>query len=83
MQDLLNANIHEFVAPSKCANQNEKAFLKTQLLHNKNFVTMLLYSGSIHGWRAKNFHERCDGKGPTLSLFKVLDGPCIGGYTKA
>jgi hypothetical protein len=32
---------------------------------------------------AKDFHSRCDNKGPTISLFKILDGDCIGGYTKA
>jgi hypothetical protein len=31
----------------------------------------------------KDFHSRCDNKGPTISLFKILDGDCIGGYTKA
>ena len=32
---------------------------------------------------AKDFHKRCDNKGPTISLFKIKDGDCIGGYTKA
>jgi hypothetical protein len=54
-----------------------------KLLGNKRFVTILLYSGSIHGWNAIDFHSRCDDKGPTISLFKVKDGDCIGGYTKA
>ena len=31
----------------------------------------------------KDFHSRCDKKGPTISLFKVKDGDCIGGFTKA
>lgn len=31
----------------------------------------------------ENFHEKCRGKGPSLSLFKVKHGPCVGGYTKA
>ena len=31
----------------------------------------------------KDFHERCDDKGPTISLLKIKDGDCIGGYTKA
>ncbi len=41
----------------------------------------MLYRGSLHGWNAKDFHDRCDNKGPTISLFKVKDGDCIGGYT--
>ena len=30
-----------------------------------------------------DFHSRCDNKGPTVSLFKIVDGDCVGGYTKA
>ncbi len=43
----------------------------------------MLYRGSDHGWRFKYFHSQCDMKGPTISLFKIKDGDCIGGYTKA
>jgi hypothetical protein len=31
---------------------------------------------------AKNFHDHCDKKGPTISLFKINDGDCIGGFSK-
>jgi hypothetical protein len=31
---------------------------------------------------AKDFHSRCDNKGPTISLFKIKDGDCVGGYAK-
>ena len=32
---------------------------------------------------AKDFHSRSDKKGrPTISLFKMKDGDCIGGYTE-
>lgn len=53
------------------------------LLGNKLLVTSLLYSGSLHGWKFFDFHTRCDGKRPTISLFKIKDGDCIGGYTNA
>jgi hypothetical protein len=49
----------------------------------KRLVTFLLYSGSLHGWNYIDFHSRCDNKGATISLFKVKDGDCIGGFTKA
>ena len=29
----------------------------------------------------EDFHKRCDMKGPTLTLMRVKDGPCIGGFT--
>jgi hypothetical protein len=49
------------------------------LLGNKK--ANLLYNGSAHGWLAKDFHSRSDNKGPTISLFKIKNGDCIGGYT--
>jgi hypothetical protein len=53
------------------------------LLGNKKLVTTLLFSGSEHGWKEKDFHSRCDNKGPTICLYKIKDGDCIGGFTKA
>ena len=44
----------------------------------------MLYRGSRDGFTYKAFHDRCDGKGPTISLFKLKhNGDCIGGYTSA
>ena len=43
----------------------------------------LLYRGSIHGWYYKDFHDNCDNKGPTISLFQIKEGDCVGGFTKA
>ena len=44
-------------------------------------ITTLLYSGHLHGWNYKDFHDRCDSKGRTVSLFQIEQGDCIGGYT--
>jgi hypothetical protein len=52
-----------------------------KLLGKKAVKTTLLYSGHLHGWYAKNFHNRCDKKGATLNLFQIKDGDCVGGYT--
>jgi hypothetical protein len=52
------------------------------LLGAKRFVTTLLYSGSLHGWNSIDFHSRCDNKDSTVSLFKIKDGDCIGGFTE-
>ena len=54
-----------------------------KLLGNKRFVTALLFRGSEHGWMGDDFHSRCDKKGSTISLFKIKDGDCIGGFTNA
>ena len=81
--EILASIIKEFLVDSKCATEDqEKAYLH-ELLGNKKLVTTLLYRGSDHGWMFKDFHDRCDNKGPTVSLFKVKGGNCVGGYTKA
>lgn len=41
----------------------------------------LLYSGQRDGWKANDFHQRCDGRSPTLTLFKSSKNYRFGGYT--
>ena len=66
----------------------EKAYLH-KLLNKRKFVMTLLYRGSRDGWNCADFHSRCDGKSPTITLFKVKKNGwfkkdhCIGGYTEA
>jgi hypothetical protein len=66
-----------------CATEKQQKEYLRKLLGNKIFVTVLLFRGSEHGWKVRDFHSRCDNKGPTISLFKIKDGDCIGGFTKA
>jgi hypothetical protein len=68
---------------SLCAIEKQQKEYLMKLLKNKKLVTALLFRGSEHGWRPKDFHSRCDNKGPTISLFKIKDGDCIGGFTNA
>ncbi len=75
--------IDNFLDNSKCATENKQKEYLRKLLGNKRFVTYMLYRGSDHGWYPEDFHDRCDNKGPTISLFKIEDGDVIGGYTKA
>ena len=75
--------INDFLPSSKCATEKQQREYLHKLLGNKRFVTILLFCGSIHGWKYIDFHRCCDKKGPTISLFKIKDGDCIGGYTKA
>ena len=78
----MTANIEHLLQNSMCTSKiNEKLYLLK--LFDYKIVTTLLYRGSKHGWKSKDFHSRCDGKGPTISLFKLKNGDCIGGYTKA
>jgi hypothetical protein len=71
----------EILPLSKCTNKSqEKAYLKL-IMGNRTFETFLLYRGSRDGWTGKDFHSRCDDKGATLTLYKIKDGSCFGGYT--
>ncbi len=60
----------------------EKTFL-VEMMPIKEFDTVLKYRGSRDGWMNRDFHYRCDNLGPTLTLFKLLSGDCIGGFTSA
>lgn len=73
----------EILDKSKCIHDpKKKAFLK-KIIGNNAFETYLLYRGSRDGWMAEDFHKRSDRKGPTISLFKIENGGCIGGFTSA
>ena len=72
-----------FLMNSTCTSKKEEKIYLLSLFGNKRLITTLIYRGSIHGWKFKDFHTRCGNKGPTISLFKVKDGDCIGGYTNA
>ena len=40
-----------------------------------------LYKASIDGWAPKDFHDRCDNKGPTLVIMKSKVGKVFGGFS--
>uniref|UniRef100_A0A671VAG5 Interferon-induced protein 44-like n=1 Tax=Sparus aurata TaxID=8175 RepID=A0A671VAG5_SPAAU len=42
----------------------------------------LLYKASIHGFTGAAFHQRCDTRGPTVSVGYNASGFVFGGYTK-
>ena len=41
----------------------------------------LLYRGSADGWMYKDFHTKCDKKGPSICLFQSSNGRKCGGFT--
>ena len=42
----------------------------------------LLFRATRDGFAAANFHQKCDGKGPTLVIAKSAGGHIFGGYTE-
>ena len=63
-------------------NEKEKCTMYNMLNKRIKYAT-LLYRGTWDGDDAKNFHEKCDNKGPTLTLCKEKNGIIFGGYTEA
>ena len=41
----------------------------------------LVFRGTRNGMHSKNFHEQCDNKGPTITLFRNDKGNIFGGYS--
>jgi hypothetical protein len=41
----------------------------------------LLWRGGRHGFAARDFHDRCDGHAPTLTLIEDTGGNIFGGFT--
>lgn len=72
-----------FFQSSKCAADIKLRTYLFSLFEYKKVKTILLYRASLNGWYPANFHQRCDNRGATVCLFKIKDGDCIGGYTKA
>ena len=59
---------------------NEYAKQLSEWFYKERHMWQLCYRASTHGWYAKDFHAKCDGKVPTVILVKVDD--CIfGGFT--
>jgi hypothetical protein len=54
-----------------------------EFIGDEHMKTELHYSGSLHGFKYKDFHLGADNKGPTISLFKMKSGDIIGGFTTA
>jgi hypothetical protein len=53
-------------------------------MEGRKFRTVNIYKGSRDGWTIADFHRMSDGKGPTVTLFKIKDNDqCIGGFTSA
>jgi hypothetical protein len=56
---------------------------KTQIntwIGNPGLTWQLLYQRTYDGSSSANFHERCDGQGPTVTIVKLDNGKLIGGY---
>ena len=62
-------------------NMNYNLSLKNWINPSRKIKAELLYRLSENGDKFSTFHELCDNKGPTLTLFHVKDGNKVGIYT--
>ena len=63
------------------SNTNQKnEFLKKIYEWSGTKSLELLFRGTRDGMYSKNFHEKCDDKGPTITLFRNDKGNIFGGY---
>lgn len=70
-----------FVPGSTLVDPNGEAFLRQCFGDNVPSRGELLYRGTVDGMNASSFHAKCDGKGPTITLIKLLgQGEVFGGY---
>lgn len=70
-----------------CENIEIHAMIKNTIVSRAKLVISsvesfkLLYRGSRDGWTAKDFHRKCDNKGPTLCLFRSTKDYLCAGFT--
>ena len=62
-------------------NKTYNEMLKNWINSERKIKAELLYRLSENGDNISTFHELCDNKGPTLTLFHVNDGNIVGIYT--
>ena len=62
-------------------NEEYHKCLKNWINPNSKIKAELLYRLSRDGKEYQTFHNLCDNKGKTLTLFKLNDGNILGGYT--
>ena len=60
---------------------DNKEWLLSQLPYDVVTLT-LLFRGSTHGWSPDKFHQLCDEKGPTITIFKSKADRVFGGFTQ-
>jgi len=74
---------HNRVKAQKVVNWQEIRHLNNRLSKavSKKLGKIPIYVASTDGDRAQDFHEKCDGKGPTVVIIKTRTGNIFGGYT--
>jgi hypothetical protein len=82
IKELQQLMVGLFLLDSKCATEfQERYFMHKLLLEFLPFDAILKFRASDHGWTEDDRKSRCYKIAPSITLFKVKDGDCIGGFT--
>ena len=68
------------IASKILKDKTEYKFQMTEWLAGENFQWRLCYRASSDGWRAKDFHSKCNNQGSTVVIVQVGNF-LFGGYT--
>jgi hypothetical protein len=61
--------IKNLIFESACSIKEKHVVYLQKLFEPSEVLLTLDYRASIDGWKAKDFHSKCDYKGPSLTLF--------------
>ena len=78
----LNEKIFSLIYPKSKILISHEFFekLNNWINPSKSLKFELIFTASINGDNAKDFHKFCDGKGPTVTIVKGKNGHIFGGY---
>ena len=79
----LDEKKNEYKESLLISNDKEFNLIKSGIfnLNNRNIKLKSLYVASKDGDNPENFHSKCDGQSPTVSIFKTTKEYIFGGYT--
>jgi len=70
----------KLVLAQRFVSLKEKAYLNQLLMPVSKKIGNILYVASKDGDSGRDFHEKCDGKGPTIVIIRTTTGNVFGGY---
>jgi len=81
--DIQKVKVNDFISESKILLESGKEKeLRLKLLEWSGYKKIeLIYRGTRDGDLSKNFHEKCDNQGPTITLIKNEKGNIFGGFS--
>ena len=84
---LLDEGDDNIMFDSQILRSEDQQRLKTWIQHescpSKHCTGDLLFRATRDGFAPATFHQKCDGKGPTVVIAKSAGGHIFGGYTEA